>query len=351
MNEQKFTIEEMEDNAVKKSNLAKKLGVATGLGALGVGAAAAATATLYQRDTTEADSHPEPSPAAPDPQTVTADDLGNAATAGAESTTVVEEHVTEEYHYQEVPASEPEPEPEPQPTPEPESEPAPHSQPDPSSGEATIEYHERYEVHDAEGNVQQAAETFTITTPEGEQVSGALIDEEGDGKAETVWIDKNANGQIEENEIQHFEENDRVNMYNTDRTTVVDNVADEGHAADESDGEIHNDFVDQQHDDFAQNNGDYVNDGDVSRYTAGTNLPDEGATNSVDAFAQEDDSDFAHEETGEDAFAHEDVYEESGSESMTDELDADDPYSHSSFDDSGSDLYQTDDFADDDHLM
>lgn len=291
MNEQNYSIEEMEDAAVKKSNIAKTVGVAAAMGVVGAGVAVGANA-IVNNDNSDIQAPEVPEPAVG--EDLSEQDLAGAADNGVQSTTFVEEHTTIVH----------EPAPAPAPAAETEQEPE-------------VQFEERVEVRDSEGNLQSSVETFTI---DGQQ--GALIDNDGDNVANAMWIDDNNNGQIDEDEVREVSEYN-INMGNevAHTQTYITSDWDEEHIDDEDHQYVHNDDVhtddinndfdgakqDQEyHGDLADNNPDYNNHGNVSNYTA--------SVNDQEQYAQVDAEDDAHGhdsgDYGHDDYAHEDFHTE-----------------------------------------
>lgn len=276
MSEQNYKIEEMEDAAVKKSNIAKTVGAAVAMGVAGAGVAYGANALADHGQEAEGSATP------PQEGNLSANDLSGAADTGAQSLSMKEERTTEIHHHH-------------------------YEETNPAEAEPEVEFGERIEMHDNEGNLISAAETFTVDGKD-----GALIDNEGDGKADAMWIDHNGNGLIDEGEVTSLE-GQNVHMFNTPEESVsIIHAEDENAPADPKDDisdahGIQNDFgrEDQQFGDYADGNQDYNNHGDVGNYTASVNEDeyatseghsDEYATDEYATTARSEEQYYAHED-------------------------------------------------------
>ena len=231
-----YQIEDLENEAFKKSNVAKRAVAGIGLVAAGAGAAFAATG-LQDGETPE-------SP-------VTADDLIDTVTNG----------VTED--------SMPEP-----------------AEPEPAKPEEVHVYHHVVEEKPAEPDVK-FDQSMTFVDEEGNIIAGvdegtingnkfATYDLDGDGKADYLAYDANGNNVFETNEIVNVE-GENIHMQNpADRLFVQVETG----SSDDYNWEvveedplayIHNDFTDEKTgevygDDLAENNPDYINNDDVLQY-------------------------------------------------------------------------------------
>lgn len=251
-NQKHYSIEEMEDAAVKKSNLAKTAGVIGAMAVGGVGTAFAAGTMMGGNDSSESTDF-----------NLSDSDLSNAANVGANS--------VQEDSYSPQPA----PQPTPQPDPEPEPEPIPEPEPD-----VTFESTEHYYVDEQE-----------VATVQHGHVMGhefALVDGDNDNEADVVWIDQNDNHEIEQNELydtkgegimlsedtaqethHYYHENLYSEQESVDPAIAIDNHDDLADIHNDFEGEVNNDtenFEEPHYDDYAENNSDYSNDEDVADY-------------------------------------------------------------------------------------
>lgn len=234
-----MNIEDYEDLAVRKSNVAKKVaigaGVAVGGAAVVGGTAYAATNMFGHDDVTE------------DP--LTADDLVEGAEVAEDFKPVEETQETSHVVYVEKPAA---------PAPEPDA-----------SDEIEVTWDETTN-YNVDGETLMTVEEGTV---DGHHF--ALADVDGDGHADVLGIDMNDNGQFEENELQYYSYDDHVHMgHETAHTHDINYMGGAGGQEneqylayeDEYRGQgqdiIHNNFEDEKtgeeyHGDYAENNPDY----------------------------------------------------------------------------------------------
>lgn len=248
MNNEDYQLEEMENSAVNKSAMAKRA-------AAGAGLLAAGAATAYGAEQLVNGDEP-----AAEPTTVEQPDLTSGATAGA-----VEEGVAEQ------PQAQPEPQPQvvrteervdvyvhpdPQPQPEPEPE---------------MEVNTTTNMYDEEGHLVGSIDAGTY----GDK-SFAVVDKDGDGRADVLWYDEDGDGKISEGETVDVSDSN----YIMGKGAAVVNVTVPSGSAPEPDpyydplADIRNDFQDEKSGeeytgDLAQNNPDYNNNGNVDQYRAG----------------------------------------------------------------------------------
>jgi len=240
-----MNIEDYEDQAVKRSKLAKGIGIAAGAA---VGGAAIAAGTTYAATTTHDDDSLN--------EALTADELAQGAEVGEdiEPTPEPEPAPTTQYVYVEKPAPEPEPEP-----------------------EVTWDETTNYYVGDEK---VMSVETGTV---EGHDFM--LVDSDADGHADVLAIDVNNNKTYEEDEIIRYTPADHVHMGHETAQTIENhyipsdpwNILYEEQYAYNGEGQnqqpyreepIRNNFEDEKtgeeyHNDFAENNPDYNPNADV----------------------------------------------------------------------------------------
>lgn len=247
-NYEDYQLEEMENEAVNKSNNFKKAAV-VGAAVLGVGGTAAYGASKLADGMNSDDQ-------------LTSDDMMSVAEAGEVTNDVVEAAP-------EAPAAEPVqnvtnvyimPEPEPE-----------------------ISVDETGYVYDE--NLNRVA-TFDSGTYDGKAFM--VVDNDGNGRADVLVYDENGNGHIESNEIyemdnqsyhmgQGSEHHAYIRDSNTGELYQIDGgvrYADNANHDNDLDG-IHNDFSDEKegegYDDLAHNNPDYNNHAEGNDYNAGMN--------------------------------------------------------------------------------
>ncbi len=255
---QDYQLEDMEDNAINKSNNFKKAAVIGGA-VLGVGATAAYAASKMNPGDTDLTAETD--------SELTSEDLMDGANAGAIDSEVIDETVTttapeatEEvhihHHHYDNPA------------------PAPEVEADP---EVSID--ETGIIYDEEGNVVSVFDRGTI---DGKNFT--VMDTDGNGYADKIGYDVNGNGIYEADEIADMDnrsyqmgqgqtlgqyvQDSEGNLYAIqDPMPRYDGqLTDDGTAQLEPDEKIHNDFIDEkndgQFDDVARNNPDYNNNYD-----------------------------------------------------------------------------------------
>ena len=162
-NEQNFRIEEMEERAVDKSNVAKTAAVAGVMGVAGAGLAVAASQVILDNGE-EAD-----------PNSITMGDLTEGATEGAEETNIIVETPKSEDPIQEKPA--------------------PPQVPEPKAPSMTVE--EQVNLYDSEDNL-----IYSETSGHYEGKQYVFIDSDGDRIIDRMGYDENGNQIIEEHEMR-----------------------------------------------------------------------------------------------------------------------------------------------------
>ena len=253
-NDSDYQLEEMENSAVNKSAMAKRIAAGAGLLAAGAGTAYGAEQLMGDDgNNVVAESTQQP-------------DLTSGAAAGTvgegvteqpqsqpEPQTVHTEQDVHVYHHY-VDDTQPNPQPNPQPK---------------------MEYEETIHYYDDEGNLVRAMDMGTYA---GKQF--AIQDGDGDGHGDFLWYDVNGDGKVDENEVtnisgsnytigthggtQHY-----VNINTGEEIDYVPTPEHNPHG--DSLADIHNDFDDEKsgeeyRDDLAQNNQDYRNHEDVHQY-------------------------------------------------------------------------------------
>lgn len=241
-----YQIEDLENEACKKSNAAKRVLAGTGLAAAGAGAAFAAT--QYAPDA--------------EPETVlTADDLVDTVTDGVTENDMPEAAAPEESKPEEVHVYHHTVE----------EKPAEPAEPD-------VDFNNTTAFHNQDGELIASVDEGTI-----DGTDFALYDVDGDGKADFMAYDVNGNHTYERNEIINVE-NEHIYMQDTDdglhvmvntgeqSEWVIDPVDPEPFEEDPL-TDINNDFQDEKTgevygDDLAENNSDYRNDDDMRQYAS-----------------------------------------------------------------------------------
>lgn len=261
-----YSIEEMENSAMQKKEMAKKVGLVAGAAALGGGTIFGANAILNnQEEDEEADLNVE--------------DIENAAD---DAQVQEEQPVQQEQPVQETIIVE-------RPVVVHEVKPAPEPEPD-------VTFENREVIIDDDGNVLASKENGKV---QGHDFS--LYDLDGDNNADYLWIDQNNDHAMQEEEVMNIEEQG-ITMGNapivSDKDiTVVDTDQYEAAPADMPDHtdihDIANDFDDDGgsiHNDLAQNNPDYRNHEDVSNFSrqASVNLDETTTVDSADGYATEE---------------------------------------------------------------
>lgn len=224
-----MNIEDYEDQAIKKSRLAKGIGIA-------VGGAAVAAGTTYAATTSGNDVLDEP---------VSADEMAQGAEIGDEIEPVEETPETQTTQYIYVEKSAPEPEEE-------------------KASDMTWDETTNYYIGD------EKVMSIQEGTLEGHDFM--LIDSDADGQADVLAYDVNNNHQYEQDEILKLTPEDNISMANQTAHTsdyhydpwFGQNSTSEDQYAYEEDGPnlIHNNFEDEKtgedyHGDFAEDNPDY----------------------------------------------------------------------------------------------
>lgn len=296
MNNDDFKLEELEDAAVKKSNNAKRA-AAIGATVLGSGAVGAAGMSMV--------GNPAGDDAINDDQDLLSqEDLEGVAQTGAgqvDSTQPVQEepapqtqtHAPQSHvsNVQETPPT------------------APNDDIDITFDKTTHFYGENNEL--------------LMTTEEGtlEGRDFMLVDLDDDKQADILAYDANDNGVYEDNEIVALDGRDQIVMgnptpehndvfvnlddFDPDPDIDVIDFEDEKGYADSRDT-IHNDFEDEKtgenyEHDYAENNENYINDGDVEQYSADADLAYEDEEIVNDDFEEEFDSLADNDSTVDDA--------------------------------------------------
>ena len=258
-----YSIEELEDAAVKKSNLAKTVGVIGAMSVGGVGAAYAANAALNSEESTES---------IVDEENVAAEDINAIGNVGSDSVEIDQPAVV-----QPAPPTEPEPEPD-------------------------------VQINSTDHIYVDGEEVATIQHGEVQGHEFAIIDNDNDKEADILWVDKNDNSIVDEGEVYDVKgegimlntptpENNNY-YYNSEGDEIAggeDPIIDEDH---DDISDIHNDFDegnerdDESYNDYAENNEDYQNNEDVDDYdeaSVGFGGEADGFGNEPDGFAADSD--------------------------------------------------------------
>lgn len=274
-----YKIEEVEDAMVKKSQVAKTVGIAAATGVFGAGAAVAAN-TIMNDDKADIELDD------PEPETeVTNDDLVDGASAGAENTTIIIE--------------------EPKPT----HTPTTPTTPETPAEQSNFTVDQQTVIVDQDGEVQGSVTQGTL---EGKDYMA--LDTDGDGKVDEIYYDVDGNGQYDPNEggklnpedqfnvsdfgqathteVHHVDIDDPVDPEDIDDPVIVDpgvdddldpdldpenpdedidDIDDIDNDLDEDLPEANDDLTDNVTDDtyendYADNNDDYNNDADISDF-------------------------------------------------------------------------------------
>lgn len=268
MTNEDYQLEELENAAVNKSNNAKRAAVAAGVLAAGAtGAGAAYAATNFPPGHEE-----EPI------ETLSEEDLEGVANSGANQ------------------VQQPEVKPE---------QPATPVKQETHVEEPEVTFDTTTHYYDDDHNLVATTEEGTI---DGRQFT--LIDLDNDNKADILAYDANGNGIYEENEIIELTGRDQIVMGNeaTEHKDVFfasndsDDEIEDYYDGDEKDyvDTIHNDFEDEKTGetysrDYAENNENYNNNGDVEHYSASYEADNTDDNNYYDSedlgLAQNDDFD------------------------------------------------------------
>lgn len=269
MTNEDYQLEELENAAVNKSNNAKRAAAAAGFLVTGGAAGFAATKIPEMTEDEEIESLSE-------------EDLEGIATTGANQVQQA------------------------QPEPKPQAEPQANVQPEQpqTEDEPDITFDKTVHVYDEDQNLIMTKEVGTVDGHEFQ-----LIDVDNDLRADIFAYDQDGNGIINEDEITLLPEDKQIAMGNptgehevmfAQREPEPEPVApieqDEPEPyivedeKDIADNTIHNDFEDEKtgekyEDDYAENNRDYYNNGDVENYSAG-----EPETESEPEYAYEEDA-------------------------------------------------------------
>ena len=238
MNYEDYKVEELEDESVKKSNIAKTAGIAAGMGIIGAGAAVAATTLIDDEEEVPVVEETD----------ITSDDLVGGASQGAQNTTINEKHVVG----------------------------------DDTKGEQNLTTDQTVAIVDEEGNLIASQTTGTI-----DGKAYVATDYNGDGMADEVFYDLNGDGVFTPNEgatLNGAEQFSMSNLGQASQTTVYVQGNEGGNGEEPLPGEdeerpddtdiddIHNDEDGQLNEgnegegDYADNNDDYNNDEDVSDF-------------------------------------------------------------------------------------
>lgn len=265
-----FQLEELESAAVKKSNNAKRA-AAIGAAMAGSGAVGAAGATIVN-NMTGGEQNPE--------DVLSPEDIESGAQVGADQVQAPQAEQPE----QAAPVAKTPP-----------AAQQPHheepAQPQPQPGDdVDISFDKTTHIYDENNELLATTEEGTL-----EGKSFTLIDVDGDMNADVLAYDADGNHYYSENEIVMLSESDQIAMGNPtsqheDVWVAVNepvepdpfeepldpfDIEDEKELADNED--IHNDFEDEKtgesySHDYAENNENYNNDGDVEHYTASSEL-------------------------------------------------------------------------------
>lgn len=262
-----YQLEELEDSAVKKSKIAKRVAVSAAL--LGSGAATAVAAEQLSHESAENANS----------DALTEDDVKNGAQMGAVDNEVLDgqgqsnpvntpsqtQEVHVYHHYDNPPVVEPDVVPDSEITPEPTVEPEPE-----------VEFESTTLVYDEDGNMVSQVDEGTI---DGSKF--AVMDVDGDGKADYLLYDENNDGNYQENEVQALDDSFKYTMGHGSKTYYVQTDSDGKEEPYDPSGEDHedeladitNDFTDEKagdeyQEDLAENTSDYQNNGDVDQYAA-----------------------------------------------------------------------------------
>lgn len=287
-----YQLESMEDQAVKKSQTAKRV-------LAGVGMAAAGAASAYAYDKIANDT-----PADTNSDELSVDDMMGGATSGAvtdEGMNAPEEQPAQEVHVHQTYVVNDGP-----------NAHGHHAEHDPEVKFESSEY-----IVDDEGNIVASVDSGTI-----DGRAFAVVDEDGDGDGDLLAFDANNNGQFESDEVTRINDGEYI-MGNGENQLVYDTTgrliysSETGFMAQNQRGEdvfiydeddktiddIDNDFNDttgdHYDDDLAQNNDDYKND-DLMEHYGGMEAPrsagladDTLASDDFDAPGLVDEEDYA----------------------------------------------------------
>lgn len=257
-NDSDYQLEEMENSAVNKSTMAKR--IAAGAGLLTAGAATAYGAEQLMGDDGNGNSVAT--------EHVQQPDLTSGAAAGAVGEGVAEQpqsqpepqtvHTEENVHVYHHYVEDPKPAPDPKPSPEPE-----------------MEFKSTTHLYDDDGN-------HVATIDDGSYAGKyfAVMDYDADGRGDVLWYDENGDGMMSQDEKidisdtnyvmgQHGGEHHDVNIITREEIHDAHTHGDKPYT--DSLADIHNDFDDEKsgeeyRDDLAQNNQDYRNHEDVHQY-------------------------------------------------------------------------------------
>ncbi len=308
MTNEGFKLEELENAAVKKSNNAKRA-AAIGATVAGSGAIGVAAKAIYDNHVTGDENA--------DDSDLTTDDLDQVVNEGSQ-------HVENAPNPAQnaAPAA-------PHHAPAPGPGQAPGPVPTPPEDEIDVEFDTTTHYYDENNDL-------IMTTQEG-TVEGRdflLADLDNDGKADIFAYDQNNDGVYQDNEITYLTGADQISMNNpTPHHEDVflppvepepidpepidpEPLPEPPYYIDEDkdyDDTINNDFVDEKtgetyQDDYADNNDNYINDGDVDQYSA-----------SSESVAYEDDMDKGYDDSYED-LASNDTLDDGGDEIMNDDM-------------------------------
>ena len=300
-----FQLEELESAAVKKSNNAKRA-AAIGAAMAGSGAIGAAGATIVN-NMTGGEQNPE--------DVLSPEDIESGAQAGADQVQAPQAEQPE----QAAPVAK-----------APSAPQQPHHeepvQPQPQPGDdVDITFDKTTHIYDENNELLATTEEGTL-----EGKSFTLIDVDGDMNADVLAYDADGNNVYTDNEIVMLSESDQIAMGNPtsqheDVWVAVNDpvepdpfeepidpfdIEDEKDLADNED--IHNDFEDEKtgesySHDYAENNENYNNDGDVEHYSASSDLAygadiEEEDADDYDTLASNDTVDDSNDDLGGDDF-------------------------------------------------
>lgn len=250
MTNEDYQLEELENAAVNKSNNAKRIAAAAAL--LATGGAAGYAATTIPFD--DGEEHMEK---------LSEEDLEGVVDSGANQVQT----------------------PEPKPQPAQPTQPTHNAKPvEPTEDQVDVNFDKSIHYVDGENTVMTAEEG----TINGHKFQ--LIDVDGDMRADILAYDEDGNGVYNDDEIIQLSQKDQIAMGHATRqheVVVINNdevdpepiqpypepydILDE---KDYADNNIHNDFEDEKtgekySHDYAENNENYNNNGDVDHYSAG----------------------------------------------------------------------------------
>ena len=288
MTNEDYQLEELENAAVNKSNNAKRIAAAAGLVAAGGGAAFAATQIPFGSDNEQV-------------ETLTEDDLDNLAETGANQVEEPEVAPQTEHHHH------------------PRTDNVQTPPPAETDNDTSVTFDSTTQFYDEDNNLVGTMEEGTI---DGRQFK--LLDVDGDLRADYLAYDADGNGIINDDEIVELYGNDQIAMGHAtshhdvvfvETTDPVEPIypidpiepIDIYEKDDVADNNIHNDFDDEKtgevySHDYAENNEDYNNNGDIDNYSAGMSEESDYAYEDYKDESDYDYNDFAENDTTDDMF-------------------------------------------------